>query len=239
MIEVSPADVSVSVDVEKLGQDSVRLNARVEGAEGLGARVEYALCDTNQAPDAVTVADATEGPQVQGNPLNTWTSDPVFSGLTPGETYYAFVRVTGVPGLGAVTSGEGAPVEIVPDVVDPDGGDGNGGDTGGNNGDNQGGDQGDGNDNGDAGNNGDSQGDGGNDGSGGQETPDEDGNQDDNDGAKDESGDETPQNSLGSKPETLPGTGDASAHGVMASAAGVASMAAAAFSRLRSRREDR
>ena len=98
---------------------------------------------------------------MQGNPLNTWTSDPVFSGLTPGETYYAFVRVTGVPGLGAVTSGEGAPVEIVPDVVDPDGGDGNGGngggDTGGNNGDNQGGDQGDGNDNGDAGNNGDSQ----------------------------------------------------------------------------------
>lgn len=244
MIEVSPADVSVSVDVEKLGQDSVRLNARVEGAEGLGARVEYALCDTNQAPDAVTVADTTEGPQVQGNPLNTWTSDPVFSGLTPGETYYAFVRVTGVPGLGAVTSGEGAPVEIVPDVVDPDGGDSNGGngggDTGGSNGDNQGGDQGgdqgDGNDNGDAGNNGDS----GNDGSGGQETPDEDGNQDDNDGAKDESGDETPQNSLGSKPGTLPGTGDASAHGVMASAfAGVASMAAAAFSRLRSRREDR
>ena len=105
-----------------------------------------------------------EEPSVQGNPLNTWTADPVFTSLMPGEKYYAFARVKGLPGLDAVTSdevqvdlgsAEPGPSFLVPmaamairaamaTVAD----NGNGGDNGGgDHGNGSGGDRGDGNGN--------------------------------------------------------------------------------------------
>lgn len=168
-VTVSPANVQVAISVEKIGGDSLRLSATVSGVEGLEHRIEYALCDSPNPPMEAPVLLGDE-PSVQGNPLNTWTADPVFTSLMPGEKYYAFARVKGLPGLDAVTSDEVqvdlGPAEPGPELPGPDGGNGNGGDSG-NGGDNGGGDHGNGN-GGDSGNgNGNSNGGDGSDGSGG------------------------------------------------------------------------
>ena len=168
-VTVSPANVQVALSVEKIGGDSLRLSATVSGAEGLEHRIEYALCDSPNPPMEAPVLLGDE-PSVQGNPLNTWTADPVFTSLMPGEKYYAFARVKGLPGLDAVTSDEVlvdlGPAEPGPELPGPDGGNGNGGNQGGNDnggdsgngGDNGGGDHGNGN-GGDSGNGGDNGGD--------------------------------------------------------------------------------
>ena len=177
-VTVSPANVQVAISVEKIGGDSLRLSAMVSGVEGLEHRIEYALCDSPNPPMEAPVLLGDE-PSVQGNPLNTWTADPVFTSLMPGEKYYAFARVKGLPGLDAVTSDEVqvdlGPVEPGPELPGPDGGNGNDGNQGGNGnggdsgngGDNGGGDHGNGNggDSGDG--NGNSNGGDGSDGSGG------------------------------------------------------------------------
>ena len=168
-VTVSPANVQVAISVEKIGGDSLRLSATVSGVEGLEHRIEYALCDSPNPPMEAPVLLGDE-PSVQGNPLNTWTADPVFTSLMPGEKYYAFARVKGLPGLDAVTSDEVqvdlGPAEPGPELPGPDGGNGNGGDSG-NGGDNGGGDHGNGNggDSGDG--NGNGNGGDGSDGSGG------------------------------------------------------------------------
>ena len=158
-VTVSPANVQVAISVEKIGGDSLRLSATVSGVEGLEHRIEYALCDSPNPPMEAPVLLGDE-PSVQGNPLNTWTADPVFTSLMPGEKYYAFARVKGLPGLDAVTSDEVqvdlGPAEPGPELPGPDGGDGNDGNQGGNGnggdsgngGDNGGGDHGNGNGNG-------------------------------------------------------------------------------------------
>lgn len=165
-VTVSPANVQVALSAEKIGGDSLRLGATVSGVEGLEHRIEYALCDSPNPPMEVPVLLGDE-PSVQGNPLNTWTADPVFTSLIPGEKYYAFARVKGLPGLDAVTSDEVqvdlGPVEPGPELPGPDGGNGNDGNQGGNGnggdsgngGDNGGGDHGNGNggDSGDGGGN--------------------------------------------------------------------------------------
>ena len=168
-VTVSPANVQVALSAEKIGGDSLRLSATVSGVEGLEHRIEYALCDSPNPPMEAPVLLGDE-PSVQGNPLNTWTADPVFTSLMPGEKYYAFARVKGLPGLDAVTSDEVqvdlGPAEPDPELPGPDGGNGNGGDSG-NGGDNGGGDHGNGNggDSGDG--NGNGNGGDGSDGSGG------------------------------------------------------------------------
>lgn len=147
-VTVSPANVQVALSVEKIGGDSLRLSATVSGVEGLEHRIEYALCDSPNPPMEAPVLLGDE-PSVQGNPLNTWTADPVFTSLMPGEKYYAFARVKGLPGLDAVTSDEVqvdlGPAEPGPELPGPDGGDGNDGNQGGNG---NGGDSGNGGDNG-------------------------------------------------------------------------------------------
>lgn len=147
-VTVSPANVQVAISVEKIGGDSLRLSATVSGVEGLEHRIEYALCDSPNPPMEAPVLLGDE-PSVQGNPLNTWTADPVFTSLMPGEKYYAFARVKGLPGLDAVTSDEVqvdlGPAEPGPELSGPDGGDGNDGNQGGNG---NGGDSGNGGDNG-------------------------------------------------------------------------------------------
>lgn len=147
-VTVSPANVQVALSVEKIGGDSLRLSATVSGVEGLEHRIEYALCDSPNPPMEAPVLLGDE-PSVQGNPLNTWTADPVFTSLMPGEKYYAFVRVKGLPGLDAVTSDEVqvdlGPAEPGPELPGPDGGNGNDGNQGGNG---NGGDSGNGGDNG-------------------------------------------------------------------------------------------
>lgn len=134
-VTVSPANVQVAISVEKIGGDSLRLSATVSGVEGLEHRIEYALCDSPNPPMEAPVLLGDE-PSVQGNPLNTWTADPVFTSLMPGEKYYAFARVKGLPGLDAVTSDEVqvdlGPAEPGPELPGPDGGDGNDGNQGGN-----------------------------------------------------------------------------------------------------------
>lgn len=126
-VTVSPANVQVVISVEKIGGDSLRLSATVSDIEGLEHRIEYALCDSPNPPKEAPVLLGDE-PSVQGNPLNTWTSDPVFTSLMPGEKYYAFARVKGLPGLDAVTSDEVQvdldPAEPGPELPGPDGGDG-------------------------------------------------------------------------------------------------------------------
>lgn len=126
-VTVSPANVQVEISVEKIGGDSLRLSATVSGVEGLEHRIEYALCDSPNPPMEAPVLLGDE-PSVQGNPLNTWTTDPVFTSLMPGEKYYAFVRVKGLPGLDAVTSDavqvDLGPAEPGPELPGPDGGDG-------------------------------------------------------------------------------------------------------------------
>lgn len=101
--------------------------ATVSGVEGLEHRIEYALCDSPNPPMEAPVLLGDE-PSVQGNPLNTWTTDPVFTSLMPGEKYYAFARVKGLPGLDAVTSDavqvDLGPAEPGPELPGPDGGDG-------------------------------------------------------------------------------------------------------------------
>lgn len=147
-VTVSPANVQVAISVEKIGGDSLRLSATVSGVEGLEHRIGYALCDSPNPPMEAPVLLGDE-PSVQGNPLNTWTADPVFTSLMPGEKYYAFARVKGLPGLDAVTSDEVqvdlGPAEPGPELPGPDGGDGNDGNQGGNG---NGGDSGNGGDNG-------------------------------------------------------------------------------------------
>ena len=147
-VTVSPANVQVAISVEKIGGDSLRLGATVSGVEGLEHRIEYALCDSPNPPMEAPVLLGDE-PSVQGNPLNTWTADPVFTSLMPGEKYYAFARVKGLPGLDAVTSDEVqvdlGPAEPGPELPGPDGGNGNDGNQGGNG---NGGDSGNGGDNG-------------------------------------------------------------------------------------------
>lgn len=196
-VTVSPANVRVTLAADKVGEDSLRLSATVMGAEALEHQIEYALCDSPNPPMEAPVL-LGDGPSVQGNPLNRWTTDPVFTSLMPGEKYYAFARVKGLPGLDAVTSDgvqvDLGPAEPGPELPGPDGGDGNGGDHGsggGNGGDNGGGGNGgDGNGNGNGGD-GD-----GSDGSGGTDAePD------------------APEDALGTsgKPANgLPSTGDAS-----------------------------
>lgn len=126
-VTVSPANVQVEISVEKIGGDSLRLSATVSGVEGLEHRIEYALCDSPNPPMEAPVLLGDE-PSVQGNPLNTWTTDPVFTSLMPGEKYYAFARVKGLPGLDAVTSDavqvDLGPAEPGPELPGPDGGDG-------------------------------------------------------------------------------------------------------------------
>lgn len=126
-VTVSPANVQVAISVEKIGGDSLRLSATVSGVEGLEHWIEYALCDSPNPPMEAPVLLGEE-PSVQGNPLNTWTTDPVFTSLMPGEKYYAFARVKGLPGLDAVTSDavqvDLGPAEPGPELPGPDGGDG-------------------------------------------------------------------------------------------------------------------
>ncbi|MFR3451167.1 MAG: hypothetical protein ACLTSX_05635 [Collinsella sp.] len=77
-VTVSPANVQVALSAEKIGGDSLRLSATVSGVEGLEHRIEYALCDSPNPPTEAPVLLGDE-PSVQGNPLNTWTTDPVFT----------------------------------------------------------------------------------------------------------------------------------------------------------------
>ena len=228
-VTVSPANVQVAISVEKIGGDSLRLSATVSGVEGLEHRIEYALCDSPNPPMEAPVLLGDE-PSVQGNPLNTWTADPVFTSLTPGEKYYAFARVKGLPGLDAVTSDEVqvdlGPAEPGPELPGPDGGNGNDGNQGGNGnggdsgngGDNGGGDHGNG-DGGDSGDgNGNSNGGDGSDGSGGapdgSEKPQRPGGEQPQPDAELDMPEETPGASgkpANGKPASgLPSTGDAS-----------------------------
>ena len=228
-VTVSPANVQVAISVEKIGGDSLRLSATVSGVEGLEHRIEYALCDSPNPPMEAPVLLGDE-PSVQGNPLNTWTADPVFTSLMPGEKYYAFARVKGLPGLDAVTSDEVqvdlGPAEPGPELPGPDGGDGNDGNQGGNGnsgdsgngGDNGGGDHGNGNggDSGDG--NGNSNGGDGSDGSGsapdGSEKPQRPEGEQSQPDAELDTSEETPGASgkpANGKPVSgLPSTGDAS-----------------------------
>ena len=226
-VTVSPANVQVAISVEKIGGDSLRLSATVSGVEGLEHRIEYALCDSPNPPMEAPVLLGDE-PSVQGNPLNTWTADPVFTSLMPGEKYYAFARVKGLPGLDAVTSDEVqvdlGPVEPGPELPGPDGGDGNDGNQGGNGdggdsgngGDNGGGDHGNGNGGGSG--NGNSNGGDGSDGSGGapdgSEKPQRPGGEQPQPDAELDTPEETPGASgkpANGKPASgLPSTGDAS-----------------------------
>lgn len=228
-VTVSPANVQVAISVEKIGGDSLRLSATVSGVEGLEHRIEYALCDSPNPPMEAPVLLGDE-PSVQGNPLNTWTADPVFTSLMPGEKYYAFARVKGLPGLDAVTSDEVqvdlGPAEPGPELPGPDGGDGNDGNQGGNGnggdggngGDNGGGDHGNGNggDSGDG--NGNSNGGDGSDGSGsapdGSEKPQRPEGEQSQPDAELDTSEETPGASgkpANGKPASgLPSTGDAS-----------------------------
>lgn len=217
-VTVSPANVQVAISVEKIGGDSLRLGATVSGVEGLEHRIEYALCDSPNPPTEAPVLLGDE-PSVQGNPLNTWTTDPVFTSLMPGEKYYAFARVKGLPGLDAVTSDEVqvdlGPVEPGPELPGPDGGDGNDGNQGGNG---DGGDSGNGNggDSGDG--NGNSNGGDGSDGSGsapdGSEKPQRPEGEQSQPDAELDTSEETPGASgkpANGKPASgLPSTGDAS-----------------------------
>ena len=115
-VDVAPRSASVAIAAEKIDDTSVRLSAQVNGAEGLDGAVEYALCEEQVAPGAFTAAaDSADSEQVQSNPLNAWTTDPVFTNLTPGRTYYAFARVTGLPGLDPVVCEEPLAVEIAAD----------------------------------------------------------------------------------------------------------------------------
>lgn len=219
-VTVSPANVQVAISVEKIGGDSLRLSATVSGVEGLEHRIEYALCDSPNPPMEAPVLLGDE-PSVQGNPLNTWTADPVFTSLMPGEKYYAFARVKGLPGLDAVTSDEVqvdlGPAEPGPELPGPDGGDGNGGDSG-NGGDNGGGDHGNGNggDSGDG--NGNSNGGDGSDGSGsapdGSEKPQRPEGEQSQPDAELDTSEETPgangKPANGKPASGLPSTGDAS-----------------------------
>lgn len=225
-VTVSPANVQVAISVEKIGGDSLRLSATVSGVEGLEHRIEYALCDSPNPPMEAPVLLGDE-PSVQGNPLNTWTADPVFTSLMPGEKYYAFARVKGLPGLDAVTSDEVqvdlGPAEPGPELPGPDGGNGNDGNQGGNGnggdsgngGDNGGGDHGNGN-GGDG--NGNSNGGDGSDGSGGapdgSERPQRPGGEQSQPDAELDTPEETPGASgkpANGKPVSgLPSTGDAS-----------------------------
>ena len=215
------------MSAERLSADSVRLSAEVAGAEGLGGAIEYALCETPVAP---VMAREGDGDQVQGNPLGRWTVDPVFAGLVPGETYYAFARVTGLPGLDEVRTGEPLPVTLDVEAPGPDGGDGQGG-NGGDNG--NGGDGGDGQTGGGIG--GDSgQTDGGGDGDNGQAGGGTSGGGQ-GDGADGESGS---QGETGSATEDgLAATGDASLPAAAAAGAcGIAGVLAGVRARLSSRR---
>lgn len=117
-IEVAAKPVKVEVGFEKVDATSVRLHAAVSGAEGVDYRIQYALCEKNERPSSV-LALAVEDEQVQGNPLNAWTDDPLFSGLTPGATYYAFARVLGISGVDEEESTGSS--QLV--VEDADGGD--------------------------------------------------------------------------------------------------------------------
>ena len=214
-VTVSPANVRVALSAEKIGGDSLRLGATVSGVEGLEHRIEYALCDSPNPPVEAPVLLGDE-PSVQGNPLNTWTADPVFTSLMPGEKYYAFARVKGLPGLDAVASDgvqvDLGPAEPGPELPGPDGGDGNGGDSG-NGGDNGGGDHGNGNggDSGDG--NGNSNGGDGSDGSGGApdgfEKPQRPEGEQSQPDAELDTPEETPGAS-GKPANGLPSTGDAS-----------------------------
>ncbi len=67
-VTVSPANVQLSISVE----------------EGLEHRIDYALCDSPNRPMEAPVLLVDE-PSVQGNPLITWTADPVFMCLMPGD----------------------------------------------------------------------------------------------------------------------------------------------------------
>lgn len=225
-VTVSPANVQVAISAEKIGGDSLRLSATVSGVEGLEHRIEYALCDSPNPPMEAPVLLGEE-PSVQGNPLNTWTADPVFTSLMPGEKYYAFARVKGLPGLDAVTSDEVqvdlGPAEPGPELPGPDGGNGNDGNQGGNgnggdngggdHGNGSGGDSGDGNggDSGDG--NGNSNGGDGSDGSGGapdgSEKPQRPGGEQPQPDAELDTPEETPGAS-GKPANGLPSTGDAS-----------------------------
>lgn len=155
-IDVSPREVSLTVKAEKTSATSVHLSAILAGSEGLEGEIEFALCEEDRAPGAAVMVLATEdGGQVQGNPLNTWTPDPEFNNLVPGQVYYAFARVKGLPGLDAVVGDQSLEIDMTPEVPGPDqGGGGDGGDTdnGGDNGDGNGG--GNGESNGNAGNGG-------------------------------------------------------------------------------------
>lgn len=232
-VTVSPANVQVAISVEKIGGDSLRLSATVSGVEGLEHRIEYALCDSPNPPMEAPVLLGDES-SVQGNPLNTWTADPVFTSLMPGEKYYAFARVKGLPGLDAVTSDEVqvdlGPAEPGPELPGPDGGNGNDGNQGGNGnggdsgngGDNGGGDHGNGNggDSGDGngGDSGNSNGGDGSDGSGsapdGSEKPQRPEGEQSQPDAELDTSEETPGASgkpANGKPASgLPSTGDAS-----------------------------
>lgn len=223
-VTVSPANVQVALSVEKIGGDSLRLSATVSGVEGLEHRIEYALCDSPNPPMEAPVLLGDE-PSVQGNPLNTWTADPVFTSLMPGEKYYAFARVKGLPGLDAVTSDEVqvdlGPAEPGPELPGPDGGNGNDGNQGGNGnggdsgngGDNGGGDHGNGNggDSGDGGGN--SNGGDGSDGSGGAPDGSEKPQRPEGEQSQPDAELNTPEEAPGAsgKPaNSLPSTGDAS-----------------------------
>ena len=232
-VTVSPANVQVEISVEKIGGDSLRLSATVSGVEGLEHRIEYALCDSPNPPMEAPVLLGDE-PSVQGNPLNTWTTDPVFTSLMSGEKYYAFARVKGLPGLDAVTSDavqvDLGPAEPGPELPGPDGGDGNDGNQGGNGngGDNGNGDGGNGNGGGnDGGNGGDNGNGGGGDGSDGNGSTDGgagqggDGPDNGQGGAPD--GSEKPQRPEGEQsqpdaeldmPEEVPGTNGKPANGL-------------------------
>lgn len=203
-LTVSPSGVSVSVAAEYLATDAVRLSARVLGADGFESRIEYALCDSANPPAIASDSDE-EGPQIQGNPLNTWTSDPVFTNLTPGETYHAFARVKGLPGLDVVTSEKVevdlGPADPGPEIPGPDGGGDGGGSDGGDT-DGDGGDAGNGDQGGD-GNDGNQGGGGSTDTGNGQDGMGSEGD-DDLDGDADNDPDGTPD---GSEKPQLPGDG--------------------------------
>lgn len=256
-VDVAPRGASVAIAAEKIDDTSVRLSAQVNGAEGLEGAVEYALCEEQVAPGALTAAaDSEDGEQVQGNPLSAWTTDPVFTNLTPGRTYYAFARVTGLPGLDPVVCEEPLAVEIAADGQEGDAGQGQGCDQGGNGSGEQGGDQGQGGDNqgqdGDQGGNGsgnDGSGDQGNgngqdqDGNGSGDDGDQDGNQsgDDQDGddkgnnQNDQDDNRAPDdNRSNDSSEGLPTTGDASTAGPLSAIVlGAGSLLAGAIRRLR------
>lgn len=242
VVTVSPANVQVALSAEKIGGDSLRLSATVSGAEGLEHRIEYALCDSPNPPMEAPVFLGDE-PSVQGNPLNTWTADPVFTSLMPGEKYYAFARVKGLPGLDAVTSDEVlvdlGPAEPGPELPGPDGGNGNDGNQGGNGngGDNGGGDHGNGNggDSGDG--NGNSNGGDGSDGSGGAPDGPEKPQRPEGEQSQPDAGLDMPEEAPGTsgKPVNgLPSTGDASMPMVLgALALGLSTTFAGLMQRLR------